>query len=77
MFYLYPVNDEGEDTEPGPVNIGKDSDGFNVLEGLGTPAQAVSDTNGLVSFGNVPTGNYYLIEHPHLRIIRARIQCIL
>lgn len=63
VFYLYPVNDEGEDTEPGPVNIGKDSDGFNVLEGLGTPAQAVSDTNGLVSFGNVPTGNYYLIEH--------------
>ena len=23
----------------------------------------MSDTNGLVSFGNVPTGNYYLIEH--------------
>ena len=63
VFYLYPVNDEGEDTEPGPVNIGKDSNGFNVLEGPGTPAQAVSDTNGLVSFGNVPTGNYYLIEH--------------
>ena len=63
VFYLYPVNDEGEDTEPGPVNIGKDSDGFNVLEGFGTPAQAVSGTNGLVSFGNVPTGNYYLIEH--------------
>ena len=63
VFYLYPVNDEGEDTEPRPVNIGKDSNGFNVLEGFGTPAQAVSDTNGLVSFGNVPTGNYYLIEH--------------
>lgn len=57
-FYLYKAS-----TNPGapPVPI-QDADGYNVL-GEEFVKSAVSQNNGMVNFGNVPVGTYYLIEH--------------
>ena len=58
-FWLY----EAPVTDPAAVTSTKDSDGHNILSGYGEARKAVSGANGTVSFGNVPTGNYYLVEH--------------
>lgn len=57
-FYLYKAS-----TNPGepPVPM-QDVDGHNVL-GEEFVKSAVSQNNGMVIFGNVPVGTYYLIEH--------------
>lgn len=58
-FYLY----RGSVNNPGYVNVTKDADGHNVLEGLELVKRVTSAASGDTAFGNIPTGNYYLIEH--------------
>lgn len=57
-FYLYKAS-----TNPGAPPVPKqDADGYNVLDEEFVKS-AVSQKNGMVNFGNVPVGTYYLIEH--------------
>lgn len=58
-FYLYQAPAE----DPGPVKVTKDTDGHNVLEELELVKCVTSAASGDTAFGNIPTGNYYLIEH--------------
>ena len=60
VFYLYPA----ENAESGnPPEVEKDQDGNYIISGQTQPYEAVSDSEGKVSFAKIPTGNYYLIEH--------------
>ena len=60
VFYLYPA----ENTESGnPPEVVKDLYGNYIIPGQTKLCQAVSDGEGNVSFAEIPTGNYYLIEH--------------
>ena len=57
-FYLYKASED-----PGAPPVPKqDADGYNVLDKEFVKS-AVSQKNGMVNFGNVPVGTYYLIEH--------------
>ena len=60
VFYLYPA----ENAESGnPPEVVTDQDGNYIISGQTQPYEAVSDSEGRVSFAKIPTGNYYLIEH--------------
>ena len=60
VFYLYPA----ENAESGnPPKVVKDQNGNYIISGQTQQYQAVSDSEGKVSFADIHTGNYYLIEH--------------
>lgn len=61
-FWLYEVPDGSEETKTS-YSVSQDRDGHNVLEHATYIKSATSDENGLVSFGNMSAGRYYLVEH--------------
>ncbi len=63
VFYLYPAKNTDDGSLPGYVAVKEDQDGNYIISGQTQPYEAVSDSEGRVSFAKIPTGNYYLIEH--------------
>ena len=60
VFYLYPA----ENAESGnPPEVVKDQDGNYIIPGETYKYEETSNEEGRVSFAEIPTGNYYLIEH--------------
>ena len=58
VFYLYEATTGS--TVPSVI---EDDDGHNVLTGYTQVGEATSAANGVVDFGTVNAGRYYLIEH--------------
>ncbi len=63
VFYLYSVADTGDGSSPGPVQVVEDQDGNYIIPDRVEDYEATSNEEGRVSFAEIPTGNYYLIEH--------------
>ena len=63
VFYLYPAENTDDGSLPDCVQVKKDQNGNYIIDSQAKPHQAVSDSEGRVSFVGIPTGNYYLIEH--------------
>ena len=60
VFYLYPA----ENAESGnPPEVIKGQDGNYTIPDLTLASEASSNEEGRVSFADIHTGNYYLIEH--------------
>ena len=63
VFYLYPAENTDDGSLPGYVEVKKDQDGNYIIPDQTKLCEAFSNEEGRVSFADIPTGNYYLIEH--------------